>query len=55
MKLKSTIIYQFVVLFAIIAMLAMQYVLTGVMNDIMLGALIGTFTGIPQAFESKEA
>ena len=45
-KVKSGIVYQFVVLAAIIGYLGWGFYSTGDWNEIMLGALIGVMVGI---------
>lgn len=41
------LIYQYIVLIAIVALLAIGFIQTGTFNDMLLGALIGAMVQIP--------
>lgn len=50
---KASIIYQFVLLFAIIGIFVMIFLTTGNVNEVLLGTIIGLAIGLP--FDSKKA
>ena len=49
---KASIVYQFLVIISIILFNAYFIIVTKDVNEILLGALIGTLIGLP--FDSKE-
>lgn len=51
---KSAVIFQFIVMLILAGALFFGFIMQGEFNEIILGALIGSFVGLPQAFQSKE-
>lgn len=55
MEKRASIIYQFVVLFSVIALNVLVFLRTGVLNDILVGALIGVMVGLAPSGSSIKA
>ena len=53
MQEKSAIIFQFVVMGVLTGILFLGFITLQEWNEIALGALIGSFVGLPQAFQKK--
>lgn len=47
-------VYQYIVLVAVIVLLAMAFFRTGEFNEILLGALVGVMVQLPQSQREKE-
>jgi len=54
MENKAAIIFQFTVMAIIAGVLFYGFIVTQTWNEIALGALIGSFMGLPQAFNTEK-